>query len=51
MNDKKPYSNFSSGSCLEHAQVNLHVYVIEFSVVPILYKILYIHAIYPSKNF
>lgn len=45
MNDKKPYSNFSSGSCLEHAQVNL--YVIEFWVLPILYKILYIHAIYP----
>lgn len=48
MNDKKPYRNFSSGSCLEHAQVNL--YVIEFWVLPILYKILYIHAIYPSKK-
>lgn len=46
---KKPYSNFSSGSCLEHAQVNL--YVIEFWVLPILYKILFIHAIYPSKKF
>lgn len=41
---KKTYSNFSSGSCLEH------VYMIEFWVVPILYKILYIHAIYPSRK-
>lgn len=46
---KKPYSHFSSGSCIEHAQVNL--YVIEFWVLPILYKILFIHAIYPSKKF